>query len=909
MKTAVVTFLRVSVLVTLILPLSVNGLIPKHNKGFCRICPTHLGLSSAPSELPLLPKGRAAVKRKPKQPSNSNKTLRNVVQIEADSSTADAVDGRSLHALPMVIPKLSDILKANQNRDFSSNTRKKNASTENPPISQRRPSAPKSPQHSTETKLPWRADFQDSIRTQGRIKKAFTTVSSPASGQKDSSSSNAERAIAVLKELLSTSPTECNAANVICALTYSAKSMGDHNFSNKRQQQPPNNELQDLLFRVFDILHELVQEKQLTARQLSNAAWAIGKHFDRDESLLPCGPEFTALSSSDTEVGVAEQWSLNDSPNQREMQRQTVDQTVDMIGQQLTALLEETDDRCQETPYQLKVGEICMASWAYGILRRRHRPPGWQEPPQLGRLPGVRNNKRPRNQRPTKEDDVIVFEQWGSFSRKVKNDDRSVSASSEITDRLFDAIAGALSRSPRESSKPETADDATGERQRGYRTNLEMCSWRELANLGWAFASHGSCRSVPAQALLIELSQEAGHRLKVGGGATKNLQTRDIAQLVWAMGTLQADNFRLADDLVELVEALSGFLRLAGKSAAFGRGRVLRRWSCPDLVQVAISLAHARIDELPLLRAVYEESNYRLMEKMEQRSTNQGGERMALLAWEVSVLLWAQARLNLQASQGAEFDDFAWEAPKFIMKALDEAGSSLKDIGIGPQEQANIAWSLTVLEQHQSHDAIRLLKRIFEEAAQSCEDDQVIQLEHAHQLWQAYFLLEAESPEAVEGVPTWFCDYLRAKWLVEKARPKISSARHKSLSQALHFMGVDHYNEHDEDIDVAIVLKESAEWTHETETVDASKDRVSVAVEFDGPNHFTRERVMVGERPKHPRALGHTVLKYRLLKKQGWTVVRVPYYEFDKIPFWASMVRTAEYARLPFVIVICANFF
>ena len=46
-----------------------------------------------------------------------------------------------------------------------------------------------------------------------------------------------------------------------------------------------------------------------------------------------------------------------------------------------------------------------------------------------------------------------------------------------------------------------------------------------------------------------------------------------------------------------------------------------------------------------------------------------------------------------------------------------------------------------------------------------------------------------------------------------------------------------------------------------------------------------------GEKKNPPRALGHTVLKYRLLKKQGWTVVRVPYYEFDRIPFWASMER------------------
>ena len=225
------------------------------------------------------------------------------------------------------------------------------------------------------------------------------------------------------------------------------------------------------------------------------------------------------------------------------------------------------------------------------------------------------------------------------------------------------------------------------------------------------------------------------------------------------------------------------------------------------------------------------------------------------------------------------------------MKAFDESGTSLKSIGISSQEQANIAWSLTVLEQHQSDESIRLIRRVFREAAETCKEEGVIQLEHAHQLWQAYFLLEDESPDAVREVPSWFRDYLRDKWSVEKAREKLSSARHRSLSQALTFMGVDHYNEHDEDIDVAIVLKKSAEWTHETDLDDAERSGVSVAVEFDGPNHFTREtEQMGGQRSAQPRALGHTVLKYRLLKKQGWTVVRVPYYEYDKIPFWASMV-------------------
>ena len=105
-------------------------------------------------------------------------------------------------------------------------------------------------------------------------------------------------------------------------------------------------------------------------------------------------------------------------------------------------------------------------------------------------------------------------------------------------------------------------------------------------------------------------------------------------------------------------------------------------------------------------------------------------------------------------------------------------------------------------------------------------------------------------------------------------------------------MGVAHYNEHDEDIDVAIVLKRQASWAHQTDDGDSSNAK-KVAVEFDGPNHFTRKKVYRDGRPsKAVRALGHTVLKYRLLKKTGWTVIRIPYYEFDKIPFWASMVSS-----------------
>lgn len=226
-------------------------------------------------------------------------------------------------------------------------------------------------------------------------------------------------------------------------------------------------------------------------------------------------------------------------------------------------------------------------------------------------------------------------------------------------------------------------------------------------------------------------------------------------------------------------------------------------------------------------------------------------------------------------------------------------------IGIGHQEQANLAWSMSVLELY-TPDSIQLLQSIFVSTTQSTTATPTIQLEHAHQLWQALFVLSHDCPDAVLNVPNSLRTFLQDKWTQEKARRKTSSARHRAISQTLDFMRVKHYNEHDEDIDVAIVLKGSkrVQWTHNPQQQDdndsynnnKNKESVTlkVAVEFDGPAHFTRESTSVTTtttKARRPRALGHTVLKYRMLKMQGWTVVRVPYYEFDKIPFWASMER------------------
>jgi len=768
------------------------------------------------------------------------------------------MDDRSL---PSVIPKLSDVLKGARTNDPNSYTKEKTGKTS------RRQNI-----QSDISGVPWRAEFKASIRTQGRIKKEFSTFNV---GEQPNLKSKR-----ILRALLSTHPTHCNAANVVAALSFSAKALGSKIIEG-------DDELRAMIFDTLNILQGLVEEEELSTRQLCNAVWAIAKHYDRDNSLLPLPPDPAALSS-DVVVGAAERWDVS-RMNEIDDRRQRVDETVDEIARQLSLILEKSqrmnaEDEVEATA-QPKTGEICMACWAFGKLRHRSTPPGWQIPPQLGMFPAARSSENmPR------AGNLVTFERWGSFGKtRPKEDDMMEMLGSDmVVGNLFDNIAISLCR---ENGVPNTElikDSGVSNRSEDRQSCLMQCTWSELANVGWAFASHGRCRSKESEMLLQQLAREARRRLQQGGRANEDFLVRDIAQMLWALGTLQADNFRLGDDLVMVVDALTDYLRLSGPSPTFGRGRPLVRWSCADLVQVALSLAHARIDELPLLRAIFEESHHRLLEDS-HRGGGDEEKRNFFRPWEVSILLWAQARLYLKEEQGVVFEEFARDAPRFLLSSLSGSRDSLVSYGIGPQEQANIAWSLTVLQSHQSREAVELLNMIFLEAAGACNEQHSIQLEHAHQLWQAYFLLEEERPESIRDVPAWFADYLKEKWSLEKARDKQSSARHRSLSQTLNLMGVRHFNEHDEDIDVAIVLKDDALWTHETETDGTSRNRVSVAVEFDGPNHFTREKRNTNVR-ETPRALGHTVLKYRLLKKQGWTVVRVPYFEFDRIPFWASMV-------------------
>jgi len=671
-------------------------------------------------------------------------------------------------------------------------------------------------------KHPYRAGYYTSIKTQKRIK-----------GASYRGTSSLERACNVIESFTESPPDRCNAANLVCALTLSAK---------VRDKQT-SKRLHSGLYKCFEVLSLLVSQRKTTnkaisLRQLCNAIWAIAKHVDYDPSLLPTrrfDDDFLPIGKA-----FAVDTSLVDTVQSPAIH---LDQLVDQLAEQIAICVSRDDE--------VKNNELCMACWSLGVLRRRRTPPGWSRAPQVVKLSASQNKRIGMN--------TVRFETW--------NDDKVTDFKDQegSTTMLLDAVAEKL--------------------RDGRLDRLRQCNWKEIANVAWAFATIGHCCSQSSESLLLDLTAEATERLQ--NKVTDQPLSRDLAQIVWALGTLQVDNFHLAASFENLIASIRE------RTLHTTTLRPLVHWSCPDLIQVCLALAHARLDDQVLLRALFEEILSRMAKSARQRPLSSG--RSTFRAWEISILLWVQARLYLTRDQGNVYAEFAQTAIGYIATEMRLNGG-LEQVGIRSQEKANLAWSLTVLQLFEHNQTVDVYRRIFHETASSCQIDEGMKVEHANQLWQASFLLRHELPEAVDSIPPWFDTYLEQNWQSEKARSKDSSARHRSLSNCLHLLGVDHYNEHDEDIDVAIVLKPEATWTHETRQGHGGREGLRVAVEFDGPMHFVRQSREEGNDP--PRPLGHTVLKYKLLKLQGWTVVRVPFYEFDKIPFWASMERQRYLQRL-----------
>ncbi len=801
--------------------------------------------------------------------TSTSSSMRRSHATTMDDIRSNATDSTIL-SIPENLLKLSDIMKQSRETEAAeerSNKGKSNIQVKVPEEEQQQqesyassssPSSPSSPILENE---PWCADYDTSRRTQKKIQNAAKIRASPI-----------QRATSVLQLLLKTPPALCNPSNLVCALTLSAKIVPKHCQYNQRRQ------FRHLLLQTLDILHDLVRAQELNTRQLANAAWAIAKHYSVDEELLPqyFDSGYMNIGGSDTSM-MSQTWDL-DADEKYESEQQVM-KTLDHIAMQLTDNMAGIKKPGRK---QINEVEMSMICWAYAIVYPRNTPAGWELPPRLSKMEG--NSLSKMNGNGNDFGEMITFEtfQDGTLGNTVEEDDYATFKPSSIVDKLFDAIAVSIVRPKKKGP-----------------SMIYKCQWKELSTITWSFANRGYCESNAAMNLILNLANEAIARIEretLSGVEDSKILPRDLSEIAWALGVMQSDNYYLADSLENFVDAV------ADNIASRGQARPLANWMSADCLQMAVALAHGRLDRQILLEQIYMEALRSIRHDVNgQNSKNMRGHNnhKSFQDFELVILLWVQARLYLTADVSDVFDEFAEIFPRTLLSRMEVDGTTqspreaFKRINLGAQEQANIAWSLTVLEKYESKEAIELLSRIFKLCSESCKDG--INVEHAHQLWQSIFILQDNCPEAVESIDDQTFDFLKGIWDQEKTRRKTSSQRHKALSETLDLMGVQHYNEHDEDIDVALVLQTESSWTQSAVKSDeAGEDKYNqrVAVEFDGPSHFTKIAIpRPGVKVDPPRTLGHTVLKYKLLKKQGWTFVRIPFYEFDRIPFWASMER------------------
>lgn len=660
---------------------------------------------------------------------------------------------------------------------------------------------------------PWKATYETSLKTQEILQMASKGKGSPMN-----------RAIRILKTFIETPPQYCNPVNVVYALTLSAKVV-----------KGQNDEFRGLLNQTLDILHTLILSKELNSRQLANSCWAIAKHYTIDNSILP--PNFNdQLSYTQNNEGYSrsEKWNFDE-----DLAGKQILMMIDEISNQVIDILQ---DRSESSMKPLNAIESSMTCWAFATLFPRKMPAGWAIPPRLWQMEQRQSQAKGNNS-------TITFE-----TRGFENSNEMVLSSSS-SDKLLQAVAVFYDQKLKEEGMQV----------------LKEFRMKEIATIMWAFSASGICTTElteDAAGFISSLAEEAIRRIYENETESQILP-RDLSEIAWSLGVMQSDNHFLSNSLESLVQAI-----VSTRTSKDGTEVILDGWTGADCVQMAIALAHGRIDEQNFLRKIYSKA----VESLRHTSD------FHLQDWELVVLLWVQARLYLTAQIDNVFEEFANEVPKHLLSS---------ELKLGHQEQANVAWALTVLEQQDNEDAERLLKQIFSNFSALVGNGDPIQVEHAHQLWQSFSILQDTCPSAVVDVNPEVQTFLNTMWKREKQRSKSSSARHRALSETLNFMGVKHMNEHVEDIDVAIVLKTDSKWTRDSKVNgDDGLSSNRVAVEFDGPTHFTRiKNTLPGQKPDPPRALGHTVLKYRLLKKQGWNIVRIPFYEFDRIPFWASMER------------------
>jgi very-short-patch-repair endonuclease len=173
------------------------------------------------------------------------------------------------------------------------------------------------------------------------------------------------------------------------------------------------------------------------------------------------------------------------------------------------------------------------------------------------------------------------------------------------------------------------------------------------------------------------------------------------------------------------------------------------------------------------------------------------------------------------------------------------------------QEVANTVWAMATLRWQADTEVAAIFQQLVE--ALVCDSGRFqLPASHLSQLLQAHLASQFLGLGLIMLPSSMLQVALQA--YRDQAQKVTVSKSQQQVGESLRRLGISHELEYTTadglySIDLAIV------------------DR-RIALEFDGPSHFTRNTL---------EPLGHTRLRDRLLSAMGWHVVSIPFFEWDRL--------------------------
>ncbi|CAG9463319.1 unnamed protein product [Pedinophyceae sp. YPF-701] len=436
----------------------------------------------------------------------------------------------------------------------------------------------------------------------------------------------------------------------------------------------------------------------------------------------------------------------------------------------------------------------------------------------------------------------------------------------------------ALGWGERDDDDARVVEDVLG----ALRGKVGECGQQELANVVWALATMGWRDAGAMRAVAREVARRD----------MRGFAPQAMSNLAWGFATLDVRDDELFGVLAAEVaerarvfepQAVSNtmwaFSALGYRDARALRAltdQVLRRaadFRSQELSHVLLTAARLDLARADLLECLCAEFAARAARgETDEQTTANALWSLATLRHYDKGALDAFVELTVERAQGVkvlELVEVLWALAKLAhhpgQRALAEicAGLSARAADMDEQQWSKVMWALAVLQGTALPLFGDLAARLAASpAARERYGD--LSTEAKSQLFQAIITarLEARS-QGARGGPQLPLDLLRNLWRDwrEYVCHVSLSAFHLDVSLALARLGVPHVNERTvEDglkyIDVAI-----------------EQGDVRLAVEVDGPSHFTRNTA---------QPLGSTLLSRRVTRACGWHVLSIPHYEWPK---------------------------